>query len=69
MNGQARISPVYRMGQPSQDPDPLATYARIEHLRRRAWQKCKVVTITPGELPEHLRQQIEAWAEERYGSR
>lgn len=68
MRGQARISPIYKHGT-SQDPDPLATYARIDRLKRLAWQKQGIVAVTIAELPEDIGALVKAWAEDQYGLR
>jgi hypothetical protein len=54
---------------PDTQPTDWEVWNRIERLRRRAWLETGVVAILPADLPEPLRSQIQAWAEEQYGPR
>lgn len=67
MRGQPKISPIYRLGQPAVDLDPLATYSRIDKLRCRAFRENGIVAVTLRELPEPLRSEMQKWAEDNYG--
>lgn len=68
MRGNAPISSIYAHGQPASDTDPLATYARIENLRRRAWRERGIISAHINELSEPLRSQMRDWMEANYGS-
>lgn len=69
MKGDPTISPIYLEAEPNpQEPD-WEQWSRIERLRRKAWLEAGVISIVPSDLPEHLRAEIIAWAEESYGLR
>ncbi|PQO23375.1 hypothetical protein C2I36_07985 [Rhodobacteraceae bacterium WD3A24] len=68
MKGQPTISPIYREGAPSADPDPIDAWGRVKALRRRAWRNAGVISVRPDELPEPLAGLLWQWAEEHYGS-
>ncbi|WP_172332742.1 hypothetical protein [Mangrovicoccus sp. HB161399] len=67
MKGNAPISRIYSMGQAAADPDPLATNARTERMRRDSWREHKLVIVRMSELPEPLRAAMAKWAETQWG--
>ena len=69
MKGCAAISPIYKRGQSAGPRDEMVEFARIEKLRREAWRRAGIVAVTPAELPEPLRTQLQAWARDTYGER
>lgn len=69
MRGEAGISGIYRLGEPSADIDPLETWGRMERLRRAAWRTAGVVSVVPVQLPEPLATELRKWAEDEYGKR
>lgn len=69
MRGQPTISPIYRIGERDDAPDPLEQWGRIERMRRKAWRDHGVVSVRPSELPHDLALKIIEWAERSYGTR
>ncbi len=69
MHGEPSISRVYALGAKNHAQDGIAMFARIEHLRRKAWRLNGVVAVQPSELPQELAAKITAWAVEQYGER
>lgn len=69
MRGDPSISPIYRMGAPSVQPDPDRVFARIWRWCRDFWVEQGTIAVKPDELPEELRGPMVAWADETYGER
>jgi len=69
MRGEARISPVYQMAEPTRERDPLQEWGRLDAMRRHAWQQSGFVAVRPEDLPDDLRTKLTRWAERQYGKR
>lgn len=71
MRGHPSISPVYRLMEPPRPTaeEELASWGRIEKLRRDAWQRLGVIVTEPGQLPPRLAAELKQWAEDNYGRR
>lgn len=69
MKGAAPISGIYRMAEVRTEDENLEAWGRLERLRRLAWVKSGVVSVTLDELPEDLATRMRKWADERYGRR
>lgn len=68
MRGEPAISPIWRMV-PSPGPDPERAFARLFAWCRDLWTDHGTIVAKPNELPDHLREQMVAWANETYGRR
>ena len=60
------VSAIYSRGPSPRDPDETG---RLWRLCRNLWRESGTIAVRPQELPEPLRGQLKAWAEDQYGVR